>query len=349
MSIRRLFRRLNGLIAHARRERHLRALTSEALALACAKGDERANAALAEWLLRSQDHVQVWLELTAFCEEAHQRLGGAPVEAGEELAATVQPPQTRLQRSVHSRKVWLLAAAVVIGVIAVGTLRQFRTEYATSVGEHRLVQLDDGTKVHLNTNSRIAVSFTRSTRTVELLSGEALFDIGSDKRPFRVISGDLKIEDIGTRFSVRAEPDTLAVAVLDGRIRLQPRRGRPWPHAPEFSGGDALTVSTQSEPFVITRTPTPIEQLERQLSWTEGKLVFQDVPLEKVVAEFNRYNLRQLQIVDPTIASLRIGGQFSTTDPEEFALALRALRVRVLPESREGATASIRLVGATGP
>jgi transmembrane sensor len=86
----------------------------------------------------------------------------------------------------------------------------------------------------------------------------------------------------------------------------------------------------------------------RKLSWTEGRLWFERQTLKDVVAEFNRYNRRQMVIADPAIENLRIGGGFEATDPESFIAALeRTLGVRAFPSpSSDGSEAQvIRLVG----
>jgi transmembrane sensor len=62
--------------------------------------------------------------------------------------------------------------------------------------------------------------------------------------------------------------------------------------------------------------------LRRRLAWTAGRLEFRGESLGEAVAEFNRYNLRQLTLADPALAGLRVGGNFDATDPESFAAAL---------------------------
>jgi transmembrane sensor len=75
--------------------------------------------------------------------------------------------------------------------------------YSTVLGEHKPVTLSDGSKVELNSDSSISVTFSPLARLVELTRGEALFDVNHENtRPFRVKSGRSIIEDIGTAFDV---------------------------------------------------------------------------------------------------------------------------------------------------
>jgi transmembrane sensor len=65
------------------------------------------------------------------------------------------------------------------------------TPYSTAVGETRQITLADGTRVTLNTNTRLYVSFSQRAREVMLERGEATFDVASPATapPFNVVAG----------------------------------------------------------------------------------------------------------------------------------------------------------------
>ena len=158
-------------------------------------------------------------------------------------------------------------------------------QYATRVGEQRLVQLDDGTSIQLSTQSRIAVSFTDKARTIELVAGEALFDVGTDARPFSVRSGTAVIRDIGTRFDVRRDAKRIHVTVVSGSVRVDVRPpAKRSQHAArtevaELNALDAVTISTDvnAPPDAIRRLSA--EELRRNLAWTRGRLAFYENPV----------------------------------------------------------------------
>jgi transmembrane sensor len=65
----------------------------------------------------------------------------------------------------------------------------------------------------------------------------------------------------------------------------------------------------------------------QRLAWTDGKIDF-DGTLAEAVAEFNRYNRRQLQIVDASVSARHIQGLLKATDPDAFAQEVqRRLRI----------------------
>jgi transmembrane sensor len=87
--------------------------------------------------------------------------------------------------------------------------------------------------------------------------------------------------------------------------------------------------------------------MSRKLAWTQGRLWFDRVTLAEAVAEFNRYNRRQLVIDDPAIESFHIGGTFDTQDVDNFVGALRSFGIRAAttPAGPDGSAEVIRLSG----
>ncbi|MEJ0038594.1 MAG: FecR domain-containing protein [Gammaproteobacteria bacterium] len=268
----------------------------------------------------------------------------------------------------------LAAAASIVLIAAAGlTWRAYeRTgwhEYTTDFGGLSRIVLDDGSVVNLNTNSLMRAQITPELRHIVLERGEALFKVAHDKnRPFDVDAGSTTVRAVGTEFSVRVRDvaatsgggKDVEVLVKEGRVAIDPpkKNAKPIeraaalpPSMSTLSAGEAVTITA-------TRVTTELPQMQvqkvaeadvdRKLSWTEGRLWFERQTLKDVVAEFNRYNRRQMVIADPAIENLRIGGGFEATDPESFIAALeKTLGVRAFPSpSSDGDGAEvIRLVG----
>jgi transmembrane sensor len=73
--------------------------------------------------------------------------------------------------------------------------------------------------------------------------------------------------------------------------------------------------------------------MARKLAWQNQMLVFDGDTLSDVVAQFNRYNSRQLVIADPNLATLQIGGYFRPTNLDAFINVLQSdFDIRVSPE-----------------
>lgn len=218
-----------------------------------------------------------------------------------------------------------LAASVAVIAVACGAaLAWYAAErdpadiYTTRIGELRRITLDDGSTVALNTNSEVRVRYSENARQVELARGEALFEVAKNKaRPFKVEAGRTTVFAVGTAFSVRlrAEPrdERVDVVVTEGRVAINP------PTAATYSAG---TVAIVRNGRIESTTLLSAEDISGKLAWISGRLVFQGEKLGEVVAEINRYNQRQLEVSDPDIAGVRIGGTFNPSDPQGFIKAL---------------------------
>lgn len=191
--------------------------------------------------------------------------------------------------------------------------------YATEIGEIRRVPLGDGSIAAINTASRISVRLAEARREVRLEAGEAWFQVARDRtRPFVVEAGPVRVQAVGTAFSVRRGADGADVMVTEGVVEAwasgaEPRRIR-------IAAGERAFIADNA---AVRRAPAASSSIDRTLAWRNGKIDLGDRTVGEAVAEFNRYNRRQLVIVDPALAEEQLAGVFRTDDPEGFAIAIR--------------------------
>jgi transmembrane sensor len=188
--------------------------------------------------------------------------------------------------------------------------------YETRVGVFSRIVLEDGSVVDLNTNSEVHVRLG-DIRAVRLVRGEGRFQVAHDAtRPFVVAAADAAVRAVGTAFTVRLrDASRVEVVVAEGKVAIAA------PHvaqgAPLAAGESAVVL-----PDRLAVTQVSPQLLKRKLAWTAGRLEFRGESLADAVAEFNRYNVRQIRLGSATLRTLRVGGNFKATDPESFAAAL---------------------------
>lgn len=302
-------------------------------------GDGRGRAienGLRRWLQEDPENARAFELATEVWEDAEQLRRFVPF-----------PP---IQR-VESRPRWQFvtaAAAMAIVVALVGVIWfQNLGVISTKVGEQRQLVLEDGTRVFLNTDTRIAVKYDETTRRVELRRGEALFNVA--KRPdwpFIVVAGDRQVRALGTSFVVRKEAQDVAVTLVEGRVSVSPvQPAAPSAETPASIQGPGSagqvpaaaehTPSVQDRGEVFTLTPgqrltfsansaarldTP--SVEKTTAWRRGQVILDDTSLQAAVAEMNRYNDTKLVVQDPEAAALLINGLFQAGDSTHFANAV---------------------------
>lgn len=283
---------------------------------------ENDEAAMQQWRATSTAHHLALLRLeTAWYKADRLRvLGGDCLEAvGDDQGARTPAPR-RWSRGWYIP----LAAAASLAILAVPGWQMLNapaTEaYSTAVGGFQRLPLADGSRVDMNTNTRLDVALARKERHVTLDRGEAFFNVAHDRsRPFVVEAGDFRVTAVGTAFSVRRDGERVTVAVTEGRVRIDRAEGTGAEPMLFVSAGQRITAAPTVPIAVQAIAPAVLEQ---DLSWRDGMLTFEEVPLRDVAAEFNRYNSRQLE-VDPTVADVRISGTFRTNNVDGFLRLLR--------------------------
>lgn len=194
--------------------------------------------------------------------------------------------------------------------------------YDTGVGEQRLVMLDDGSRVRLNTDSRVRIRFRDDRRRVELLRGQAFFEVAHDPaRPFTVDAGAADVRALGTRFDVRRLDGTVQVTLVEGAVRVQAdeARAEDGPAAWTLAAGQQLTVAAGR-----AAAARPADTAGAT-SWTAGRIVFRETPLAAAVAEVNRYAPHKVTLEAPSLAAAPVNGVFDTGDTEAFVAAASSL------------------------
>lgn len=266
-------------------------------------------AAYREWLARSPAHRDTFARLSAVWSS----LDGAKAYADPLPGISVGTEPVRKSRVRH----WMIAAAAaVVLVLTGGGLAYWNwpepapvvIAYETPVGAQRTVTLADGTSVLLNTASRIEVAYSRKARDVRLVRGEAYFEVIHDSaRLFTVTSGARQVRDLGTAFAVRERGKALEVTVAKGAVELVV--------APAADNAERVAVLNAGQSAAFDRNLAYMRrlsavELNRQLSWRDGVLVYAGEPLAKVVADFSRYTNVKIELSDPHLAGMPVGGYF---------------------------------------
>jgi transmembrane sensor len=191
--------------------------------------------------------------------------------------------------------------------------------YSTQIGQTRSYQLADGTRMDLNTGSRVRVGFTDKDRAVTLEAGEAFFQVTHDARhPFVVNAGKRRITDIGTKFGVYLDGDSVRVLVSEGQVKVETQSGTPGP-APVMAEAGNVVMLQGMEALVFAK---PAGEIASDLSWRDGMLTFDQQPLTEVAKAFNRYNTRHIQ-VEGKARRIRIGGSFKADNIDAFVILLQ--------------------------
>ena len=290
------------------------------------------------WQAGSPMHREAFERCTDVWQDI-PRIGLATAYAGG-ATARAAAAGSRGRRLEAARR-WITASIVAgaVAACAVGVLHwRGENAFSTKVGEQRLVVLEDGSRMLLNTDTRLRVDFGSAQRTVEIRNGEAFFEVAKEtRRPFVVRVAGTEVVAVGTAFAVRYAPvsraaDELTVTLVEGRVNVRPAsRNAADALAPErafaMKAGERLQLDRRSRDAaipVVASMDRP--DVERVMAWKRSEAVFDDASLADAVAEMNRYNRTPVVLLDGLASSgLRVSGLYRTDDSVGFATAVAAL------------------------
>jgi transmembrane sensor len=317
-----------------------------------------------DWSAQDEAAFQAWLAADARHRHAcaqwqarWQALDGMPADAVDalrrnlrrdkaQIAAPSPPPRRRFLMPAFG----MAAVAAVAGGTGLLAWQHWQDQplfvqtIASQRGQQRDVALPDGSRLRLDSATRLDVAFYRQRREVRLLDGQAVFSVQADAaRPFHVLAGPVGVTVVGTRFAVRHTPHLsgnggVRIAVEEGRVRVVRRAGaagdalRGLPDAVHLGAGEQVLADASGEPGAVTAVSG-----EGIAPWRDSRISFVDTPLGQAIAELERYGSTGLVVRDPAVAALRLSGTFDPRDARTLRRVLpSALPVRL--EEMAGAT-----------
>jgi transmembrane sensor len=335
-----------------------------------------------EWLRRSPEHVQAYLDTVVLWGDV-AAIGKSPETSTDALIqrarvqgnivplASAPPPRSASTdepdaptsaaasgkapgglagpagRRGGRRVGFAMAASSALLLVGLGALALWNhsraLDYETGIGEQRTLRLSDGSRVELNSRSRILVRFSDKQRAIELVSGQALFEVAKDpQRAFLVSSDAVRVRALGTRFDVNQRRDGTVVTVVEGRVAVAdharesfaepppPATGSDPAGSAKLAGSEVLLSAGQQVTVQRAAADSPRAVLSAKsanpaavTAWLRGELVFHSEPLSSVVDEFNRYNARRI-VLEDSVEDFPVTATFATTGSDALVKFLAA-------------------------
>ncbi|QTN05807.1 DUF4880 domain-containing protein [Ochrobactrum sp. EEELCW01] len=243
----------------------------------------------------------------------------------------VKPEYDRFRQSGHKSDGRVGRRGVVLGGLAALVLLPgayllsrpglFAT-YQTGVGERRSFTLADGSTVELGSYSALSLDFSGNGRNLVLHEGQGFFQVASDpSRPFVVSANGGTITALGTAFDVKLIDRAVTVSVVEHAVSVafgqsdSVRLDEGWQIT---YGGDEAALPQRADPQTVE-------------AWRNDRIIFEDVPLSRVLSELERYRRGRIFLTDTEIGNMPVTAIFDTRDAEAaLATIAETLPVRVL-------------------
>lgn len=285
--------------------------------------NEQQRADFEQWLGRHPDHQREFQRLTTLWQELDM-IAGDFVNTDKSKASVTASPAGPLYKH---KPYWLpAAAACLLLVFSLAVHRPDPTSavvppsgsyYSSHKGELQSIQLSDGSYIQLAPGSVVQTYFDQKQRRVELIAGEAFFEVAKDtERPFVVstLLGDTRA--VGTAFNVQLHSRQLDVTVHEGVVDVL--NGKQSAVA-RLGIGQQATVLGDGQ--VETRSDV---DLSYSAAWRRGTLVFSNQPLSQVVDDLNRYSQVLIVIADDRLLDIQVSGIFKGHDIDAVLEAIES-------------------------
>ncbi|WP_051057019.1 FecR domain-containing protein [Methylophaga lonarensis] len=265
---------------------------------------DKDHAACLAWRQTAPEHEQAWQQVS----QLQQRFNQLPEpQIGSKLLR---------QRTQISRRQFLSLGGLGLGVglLSAGHLGSnylYSTDYATKTGEIQNTTLADGTRLFLNTGSRVDIDFNQHKREILLHAGEIYIETAPHPLPLTVISRQGSLVPLGTRFSVRLLEQHARLAVYEGRVQIQPAQSTE-SRVIESGLGANFSRNGFLADYAVNASG---------MAWTAHKLAVANMPLTEFIDELSRYRSGRLR-ASPELASLTVTGVFSLKDTDRVLAQL---------------------------
>ncbi|MBU0554434.1 MAG: FecR domain-containing protein [Alphaproteobacteria bacterium] len=300
--------------------------------------DSAIAAAFDRWILEDPSHVESYARLLALwqsngiksalesCETFNGNHDGDPRQRGDSGKTDARRhfgswsgrPGLAWAKALRPRHLMVLTAVALTLALAVPVTQGLLAPdiaYAAQDGRNRMLDLADGSQIHLRGGSSLSVRLTPWSRTVTLASGEAYFDVAHDRfRRFTVTVGDATVGVLGTAFNVHLTRDGgREVQVYRGLVSVETELGQQ-----RLRAGEGLALSgTGMQMLDVAGTVRP--------DWIDGWIDAQNTSLAQLVERMNHMADRQVKFADPALGTLRVTGQFRPNEPQEMLEAVAAI------------------------
>lgn len=272
--------------------------------------------AFENWINTSSAHRKAWeqacrtWQLLGETSPEDVRSGALPSRSAGEAQSAYRKTAGRIGLAV--------AACLLLTLASPYITRHLKADLLTQAAERLTVSLEDGTRVELAPATAVDTDFSRTSRSVTLLRGEAFFTVEPDaSRPFIVNASGVEIKVVGTAFNVHVEREATSVDLVHGRVELTAKQSD---RSFELTPGDSFLVRQSDGETTQTR-----QSPDDMAGWRNNRLFVENATIASVVEELRRYHKAWITIPSSDLASRRVTGLYDLSQPD------RALEALVTP------------------
>lgn len=264
-----------------------------------------------QWKNQSPEHQTAWQK----AERLLLNLGEFPAD-GQVLIE-----QSQKQGRHHLSKHFLVAFMLCIGgtVLWTSDTKEYLfSDYSTSTGQQKNVELQDGTKVYLNTHTAFDVNYNARERVIRLHYGEIQINTAKEQtpqhRPFFVETESARLQALGTVFNVqylKKHNDETCLGVIESAVKVNLNHST---QSKVIQAGEQICFDSKN-----FKTLQPLHS--NMSAWQNGVVMAFEMPLDQLLQEIARHHHQYIDIA-PELKALKVSGSYPVNDFNALKSAL---------------------------
>lgn len=273
------------------------------------------------WLEKSDLHKKAFNEANVI----YSIFNSIPKEQSEFLSKQAHK-SIRKMKFIDRTVKPLIGFAAILACLFIGYkffIPNYTQSYHTAFNTVKNDLLPDGTKISVDTNTKLSVSYFNNRRKVLLENGQAFFEVAKDEhKPFIIDSGKTKIEVVGTKFEVRNLDNITTVNVKEGAVKVSFDTStiRPNKDISILKQGDKVIISDIGVLQYIGKTP-----LEEIAPWKHDEIIFSKTTLKEAFKSFSRYQNLEIDFKNKKFEDKLFSGKFNTLEVDRFIFAIQKI------------------------
>lgn len=284
-----------------------------------------------EWLEQDERNESCYLEVCMLWQE----MGDASVIQQQERPEHCESEllensaASNIYRSSLTNKRPLVTALsitmlLILVVIMLPLHIMYSPDYYTLVGETQRIELVDGSVLHLNSQSAVNINYSNSARAIELLYGEAFFEVAHNtSRPFEVHSQNITATALGTAFNVRQLNQDTETTLTEGRLSISLE-------SDDSDSTDNIIITKGQRVTTHAGRLTLSEGHNLYMpDWKRNLMRLDNLPLTDVITLLNRQYNTRFVLLNRNLSSKKMNGVIPLNNlPVTLKLLSNSLNLR---------------------
>ncbi|MBU3020672.1 FecR domain-containing protein [Aestuariibacter sp. A3R04] len=271
-----------------------------------------------KWLKQSIEHKKVFESMVDTwsapeLETGLKQQGRAKWQPVDSIFSKV--PKQWLAITVPSVAMSAIFVFMLLNTIMSGQVEDsLNLQLRTQVAETRDVLLEDGTEINIAPQSNLRVNLSDTKRDINLIDGQAYFDVARDtERPFVVSVGNASVTALGTEFNIDKGAGITDVTVYEGIVEIR-----------DAMTGLSRLVKAAEKVRIFAEDFAPVEQfqLAKRVDWRSGWVELDNDSLQFLIERLNRYRNTAIIIKHASLKELAVSGRFRLDDSKQVLAML---------------------------